>query len=926
MSAAPGGRRLSGDDVPALAALVLLCLTFLWQLVLGGRVMAGPDAFTYFYPMYGYAAERLLAGELPLWNPYLFLGTPFLANPQAGVFYPLHWPLLWLPAPYMAGASLAIHYALLACFMYAFLRLGRGHGIPGSLAGAVVLALGGLAGSQAEHVNQVEALAWLPLQALVLERAVLAPGGRRRWPAPRWLALGTLATAMQLLAGHTQAVYVCQVTLGVYAVARGLSAGGTVGRRARPAGLGLLFVGLAAALAAAVAAVQLVPTLELAGLSPRSGGLPYRQAVSFSFAPRAWLLGLLPHYGAEDAFSEYAAWVGVAGLALALLGLGRGSRRRWLGVVVAGAGLFLALGAYNPAYYLLYRLVPGFDLFRAPARWLIAYSFGVAMLVAEGMAALRQRPLRLPWRRAASGAAATAAVLAALCAIAEPRPEAVTVAAWALALGAFVLIARGGRPAVRLWGMAALVGLELLLASLVLPYNQGTAAHAYFAERRAPQVMAQADEPYRFLSLSSGRFDPGDMPDLLATVGGALTPAGRYGLLVTSKWQELLARNLPLAWRRHAVDGYDGGVLPTRDFVRFQSLYLPAEDVSPDGRLSEALAGMPPARLLALAGVRYVVMDRIDDAWIDGVYYDLGLPLALAAGETAAVPLPAFPATAVGLVLALPAGAEAGETATAEVRVGDAAPFRVTVGEGAGETLLADGRSLEGRPLPGRSGEHHLLLSLGRASYPAGLRLAVEAGGAGLVVRGLALVNEDVAAGVPVLPGAADGVAAIHYGDVKVYEIADTLPRAYFRACASYATTPEEALEAMRRHDWDPRDQLLLVGVGPSTCAAEGATTAVRLIEEAPERVLARVVAPEAGYVVLLDSYYPGWEARVDGRPAPVLRANFAFRAVPVPAGEHLVEFAYRPAGLARGAAVSAVGLALLLGLALLSSASRNRA
>ena len=60
------------------------------------RVLAGVDAFTYFTPYWAYRMAELRAGHLPLWNPYLFLGVPFLANPQAAVLYPLHWPLTWL--------------------------------------------------------------------------------------------------------------------------------------------------------------------------------------------------------------------------------------------------------------------------------------------------------------------------------------------------------------------------------------------------------------------------------------------------------------------------------------------------------------------------------------------------------------------------------------------------------------------------------------------------------------------------------------------------------------------------------------------------------------------------------------------------------------------------------------------------------------
>jgi uncharacterized membrane protein YfhO len=55
------------------------------------------------------------------------------------------------------------------------------------------------------------------------------------------------------------------------------------------------------------------------------------------------------------------------------------------------------------------------------------------------------------------------------------------------------------------------------------------------------------------------------------------------------------------------------------------------------------------------------------------------------------------------------------------------------------------------------------------------------------------------------------------------------------------------------------------------------------------------VDAPADGYLVLNDPYHPWWRASVDGRDAPILRANVLFRAVPVPAGRHRVEFAFEP-------------------------------
>jgi uncharacterized membrane protein YfhO len=65
----------------------------------------------------------------------------------------------------------------------------------------------------------------------------------------------------------------------------------------------------------------------------------------------------------------------------------------------------------------------------------------------------------------------------------------------------------------------------------------------------------------------------------------------------------------------------------------------------------------------------------------------------------------------------------------------------------------------------------------------------------------------------------------------------------------------------------------------------------------------------EAGHVVLVDAYGAGWRATVDGQPAPLLRANVAFRAVPVPPGRHRIELLCRPASVVIGLAVSLLAL-----------------
>ena len=120
------------------------------------------------------------------------------------------------------------------------------------------------------------------------------------------------------------------------------------------------------------------------------------------------MLALLPTYGENladrfgtPAYAEFVSYVGVSGLVLATLGL-VSARRRFssrlpaspaglaAGLVVIG--LALALGLYNPLTFVFYKLVPGFDLFRAPARWMILAVFGVSVLCGYGLQAV---PFRL---------------------------------------------------------------------------------------------------------------------------------------------------------------------------------------------------------------------------------------------------------------------------------------------------------------------------------------------------------------------------------------------------------------------------------------------------------------------------------------------------------------------------------------------------
>src|SRR5205085_2228720 len=128
-------------------------------------------------------------------------------------------------------------------------------------------------------------------------------------------------------------------------------------------------------------------------------------------------------------------------------------------------------------------------------------------------------------------------------------------------------------------------------------------------------------------------WDPGDLKDIESMFGAALSPEAIHQYTVAAKTREIVAPNLPLRYGIQSVDGYDGGILPLTGFVGLQSLILPPERVNADGRLREGLHEAPAARWLDLFNVRYLIVDKIFDVWVDGIYYDLGFGTAIHAGD-----------------------------------------------------------------------------------------------------------------------------------------------------------------------------------------------------------------------------------------------------------------------------------------------------
>lgn len=936
-------------DVVAVLFLWLLVVGFFWRIGPAGRVLAGGDVFTYFYPYWAEATRAIRAGRLPLWNPFLFMGAPFLANSQVGFFYPLNWPL-WLlfPADRSVHLTIVLHLCLAALNAYLWgrssLRLGR----LGAWAVGAVFSLSGYLGTQAEHVNQLQGLAWLPLMLMLYDQL---SDSRSRASSRRKAFFGVAALiGLVVLAGHTQTAFISLFGLAAYGIGPALWFA-LRNRDWRTALRRATFFGLTVAVGTGLAAVQIAPTWELAQRSVRARGLPLSERVSFSLSPLDVGRALLPRFARavppDDI--EHVAYLGIAGLALAIVGLTvtvcrRREQRSTVPfhsqsvdvglLVLTCVGLFFALGLYNPLYLLFARYIPGFAHFRVPARWLALYVVGAAACAGRGVETI--------WRGEHLRKGPVLAVVVALLILilwavggawwSEGQGlGSVDVVAWMVTAVAVVgmLLAAGRAPRLVVLVLLATLIAELCLASLVLPHARATAPQAFTSFRPAlahlvdpePRDVAPGG---RFLSMSDTTFDPGDLSLIETIYGPQLTAEQLYEFVVATKQKEIANPNLPLAFRVPAVDGYDGGVLPVERYVMLQRLLLPVEDVSIDGRLRENLASLPDGRWLSLFNVQYLVTDKLRDAWIADVFYDLEHEVRLSEREKAQVPhVPRFEATAVGLVSHLEGAVELPEglaVGVVSVRFDDGTvrTFELRAGEQVPRTATDQGEA--------DCSAHRLRWA--EPSAPLTITLEATLPQGRWVVRGMSLIDERTGSFQSLVVSDRGRFRLVHSGDVKIYENLDVLPRAFVVPRARVVASDQRALRGMQEPAFDPVSELIVHADDPpcrtqdlgwtmSSDSAVGSDRAgsvdVTITEYLAERVVVEVELDEPGYLVLTDAWHPGWRGIVDGERVPVCRADLLFRTIALEPGEHQIVFVFRPVSLAVGGGMSAISLALLV-------------
>lgn len=377
--------RAAGRAPPLWVVPVVLLPAVLALPFLRGQVLLFRDILHFSLPQQAFAARALAQGRLPLWNPLVYGGAPFFAEPGAGVLYPPNWLFLALPPAQAATGFVLVHLPIAAWGMR---LLARACGLsPGAaaLAATSYVASGYLLSMHGGHYYFASA-ALLPLCAALLVRC--AQGG-----GARGLILAAASVLALLLNGEAQALAFAAL------LAAALALDGGAGR-GLPLALGRLSAALALGLA--LAAVQAVPTaLFLAG-TVRGRGLALEEAAHWALHPLRLIELLVPepfglpwldngYWGPLSAAGAHhlpwavSLWLGPSALLLAPLALlGRG-RARAATACLAALSLLLAAGARTPLFALWARAVPLMGRFRYPEKYALLATAALALLGAQGL-------------------------------------------------------------------------------------------------------------------------------------------------------------------------------------------------------------------------------------------------------------------------------------------------------------------------------------------------------------------------------------------------------------------------------------------------------------------------------------------------------------------------------------------------------------
>ncbi|MDZ4835892.1 MAG: YfhO family protein [Candidatus Melainabacteria bacterium] len=162
---------------------------------------------------------------------------------------------------------------------------------------------------------------------------------------------------------------------------------------------------------------------------------------------------------------------------------------------------------------------------------------------------------------------------------------------------------------------------------------------------------------------------------------------------------------------------------------------------------------------------------------------------------------------------------------------------------------------------------------------------------------------------------------------IRIYENPGALPEAYVATNSVYVDSAAAALDKISASNFDARNTVVLEGDGKDVSLAPGSfrEPEALILRRDSTDVLIQTSSSKPAFLVFTDSWYPGWTATVDGAPASIVRGNYSFRSVAIPAGKYNVQMRYQPRSFVIGAVMALLGFLIVIATAVQAFRQRRR-
>jgi hypothetical protein len=892
--------------------------------LLEGELLAPGDGYIQSIPAY-YSPRTL-------WTDQLLGGFPVASDVTPQTWYLPSLLLSLIPNSW--NAFVISSYVLASTFSYAYVYVITQSRLAGLVSG-IIYGASGFMMSRLGHTSIIHSATWIPLCLMACEQLF-------RSNRNSFVALLSISIACLFLAGHPQiSIYGLGLTT-IYAILTG----GFYPHRFSLYGKFII----ATIIGLGLSAIQLVPTIELAGLTPRSS-MSFQDFVSYSIPLDHIITAFFPNIFGGAAIPPYdLPFIGIIQhadipihiglLSLVLMVLGARTRAyeksfRYFWVSVAVISFLLTLGPSTPLAWITYQ-IPVYNKFRILSRHSVELAMSVSVLAGLGISAVQQRLVNERYLKRLILSSSVFMALMTLVALVTgvlflsknklDNPSQLIPYLSIAILPSLIIFILG---LLSLFNYTHKKNLnrstKTSAACLLIVLTVDMALSGWFSTWQVSPVATEVLEKPAFLQkyqnsmeLSHQRFFP---------INGSTSNLGE------------VPPNLSRIWKSPSISGY-GPLLLSRvkDFL----------SITPSGSLSDMNLVFEERNLsLDLAAVRYIttstkfippslISDRTK--WASG-----DLPVLLGSSclpdsrSEVTIKIPEIVSIDsislvgyLGCSTPLTQGTDILEINTYDrdglvqshiIKVGqDFSEYSLECPFSSSQTKHQRSKLFNQLPFPGQDCPFNVYTTKVILRHPVSIDKLqfrfLEKNVGWVALKKITLNNSKYKNSYPLIGSRWKYVEDI--GDTRIYENLNVMPRAWLTSNVQIAQ-PSQILNAIKTSQlpdgemFDHTDTALLeepINFSPQT-SDPNATVQVEFPTETQVRVHTRSAKPS--FLVLSDVFYPGWKAHIDGKPTRVYQTDYIFRGVQLPPGEHTVSFSFRPQSFTIGCGITGISLGLLL-------------